>query len=170
MIGLTSQEIAVRRAISLLDMPYHWNGKRVLKDGGLDCSGLVEDCLATALGRLPYAQAKASFQQLKFWGQYVTVYDDYPEGEDVTGWLIYWLNTAKTRVCHVEIAATPHLSIGARGDNRAQDQYDDDGILIATAFEQAKKYDMRAKCRATFGRSRKIAGIINPYSMEIVNG
>ncbi len=160
MIGLTSQEIAVRRAISLLDTPYKWNGKRVLRDGGLDCSGLVEDCLATALGRLPYAQAKASFQQLEFWGQYVTIYDDHPEGEDVTGWLIYWLNTAKTRVCHVEIAVTSHLSIGARGDSRTKG---DDWL------EVAKQYDMRAKCRATFGRSRKIAGIINPYSMEIVN-
>lgn len=143
----------VARAWQLLDTPYIWGGKQVLKQGGLDCSGLVEDCLRTALGRLPYNKVMASYQQLEWWSKRVVVSMDHEGVPDPAGFLVYYLNSKETRVAHVEICISKVVSIGARGDS------------FCTSPEKAKIRDARVKCRATFGRTRKIAGIINPFAI-----
>src|SRR5690242_15221899 len=50
---MISEERAVRCAVvlfglELMQTPYRWNGKDIVRDYGLDCSGFVELCLAAA--------------------------------------------------------------------------------------------------------------------------
>lgn len=154
MLRMTPREIFVRRAWDLLDTPYTWGGKSVLRDGSLDCSGLVGDCLRTALGHLPYDSIKNANGQYEFWEKAGLLVAKPHKRADLTGRIVFWWNTKKTRIAHVEIMITNDLSIGARGDSRA------------TSLEEAKKYDMRAKSRKTFGRSREIAGFVDPFRLE----
>lgn len=146
----------VKRAWDLLDTPYRWGGKSVLRDGGLDCSGLVEDCIRTSLGYLPYTGPKTAHDQLKWWklNHENRVFSEFPDLLLPDGFLIYWWNTAKKHVAHVEICVSSTVSIGARGDSRASG---------ADWYEKAKKHDMRVKCRKWVGRRREIAGIVNPF-------
>lgn len=149
--------VMLKRAWSLIDTPYLWNGKKLARQGALDCSGFVEDCLRSA-GVLPllWAGSKASFQQFDWFADRNMVQKSFPAigvngAEDVGGWIIYWLKRDRSRVCHVEIALNRLTSIGARGNSTI--------TSIAISHDKNKG----VKIRNIVGRPNEIAGFVNPF-------
>lgn len=151
------RQILLKRAWSLIDTPYLWNGKKLAAHNGLDCSGFVEECLKTAgILTLLYHGSKASFQQFEWFADRNMVLKSLPPigvngPPDVGGWLVYWLKRNKTCVCHVEIVVNRMVSIGARGNSSI------------TSIAKSRLGNKGVKVRNIIGRPNEIAGFVNPF-------
>jgi len=109
--------------------PYIWGGDNPLK--GFDCSGLIVEC-GKSIGILP-RQGDWTAQML--YARWLANEIVYPQPGD----LVFWGNSDKTKIVHVEIVISNELSLGASGggsnNKDLQDAIEQDAYIKIRPFK-----------------------------------
>lgn len=136
----TLRQYMVRYARMFIGQPYVWGGKGF---GGVDCSGLVVECLK-GIGVLP---EKFDDTADGLWRRYQT----HEEPDPKTGYLAFWFNLSG-KATHVAICDNPLFCITA-----------DNGGSEITTPEEAHAVNAYVKMRHILHRKSKPC-FVNPVS------
>lgn len=133
--------IARHIAWEMYGQPYKWGGDDPIE--GVDCSGFVQECLygVGALDRRVDRTAHGLWEH----------YQDVRAAAPYAGCLVFWWNSSKTKIRHVEMCHNHELSIGASG-----------GGSRTVTKEIAAKQNAFVKCNPIEGRGI-IAGYVDPF-------
>lgn len=109
----TECQIMLDVAKSALGTPYKWGGSSLSQ--GIDCSGLVRECLLSAIGGWPVEDMTAAsmFVHPIMTGRKVI---HKPENPLIPGTLLFFGKSEKA-ITHVALAYGPHHYIEAAGTN-----------------------------------------------------
>jgi len=130
------RRIAIKRAWTLLDLPYSWGGDDPI--AGFDCSGLIIELLKS-VGRLPR----------KFDCRAKDLFNMFPKVDKPrSGCLVFY---GKEEITHVEFCINRWLAMGASGGgSKVNDRL------------TAIKYNAFIKLRP-IKRDRRIIGYVDPF-------
>jgi cell wall-associated NlpC family hydrolase len=137
------REIAMRVAWKYLGKPYIWGGD---DPSGFDCSGLVIECLKSC-GVLPRSGDWTANTLAKSMGWDKIERRDIEEGD-----LVFWENSLRSRVIHVEMCINQTYAIGASGGGSRTRTVKD--AAEQNAFIKIRPIDSR----------RGVWGYVNPYN------
>ena len=135
------RDIASKIAWSYLGTPYLWGGDDPMS--GFDCSGFCIEILKS-VGILPKT---GDWTAQMLW-------DKFKENEVETakaGCLVFWTNSSKTNIVHVEYAINESLCIGASG-----------GGSLTTSVSAAIEQNAYIKIRP-FRSRRYLKGFLDPF-------
>jgi len=121
--------------------PYKWAGDDPIE--GVDCSGFVQECLYE-VGALSRKHDRTAHG---LWEHYKNVRVENP----YAGCLVFWWNSSKTKIRHVEMCHDHELAIGASG-----------GGSKTTTKKIAAAQNAFVKCNPIEGRGI-IAGFVDPF-------
>lgn len=133
--------LAKEIAFKFLGKPYLWGGDDPVK--GFDCSGFCIEILKS-VGILPRA---GDWTAQMLWDKFKAceVSDPYD------GCLVFWTNSAGTKVVHVEYALDSKLCIGASGGGSRT--IDEQAAIDQNAYVKVRPLESR----------KNIKGFIDPY-------
>ena len=136
---MTKRELALKIAWKYLGTPYRWGGDDY---SSFDCSGYCIEILKS-VGRLPREGDWTADMLSKMWPA-------IPVAQP--GDLVFWWNSNKTRVIHVEMVFTPpDLAIGASGGgSRIKTEAD---AIVHNAFVKIRPIHSR----------KGVWGYVSPY-------
>jgi len=122
--------------------PYVWGGDDVI--GGFDCSGFVQELLYS-VGALDPREDRTAQGLYEF-------YKEETRRQAARGYLVFWWNSTRDKIRHVEFCLNDSLSIGASGGGSA-----------TLTLEDARARNAFVKIRPVEGRGI-IAGYVDPFS------
>ena len=138
---MTKRQLALSIAFQYLGTPYLWGGDDPILGSGFDCSGFCIEVLKS-VGVLPRKGDWTADSLSKMWPA-------VPIGGPAD--LVFWWNSGKTRVAHVEMVFGGGLSIGASGGGSA-----------TVSVKDSIKSNAFVKIRPVHSRSG-LWGYVSPY-------
>ena len=144
-MDLSDRDLALKVAWSFLGRPYKWGGDDPMT--GFDCSGFIIECLK-APGILPRkgdwtAQGLAD----RLGPPHLDIH-----ALKIPGDLIFWNNSAGSKIIHVEMLVTSKCCIGAGGGGSRTRTVQD--AIDQNAYIKVRPWATR----------KNVAGFVNPYN------
>jgi cell wall-associated NlpC family hydrolase len=129
---MNSRILATNIAMKFIGLPYRWGGDNPMT--GFDCSGFCIEILKS-VGVLPRS---GDWTAHGLWDRFRSQSVD----SAAEGCLVFWWNSDRTRIIHVEYCINSELSIGASGGGSSTTS--EQAAIAADAYIKVRPYESRS--------------------------